>query len=214
MRAVTVNESENSPAIEKMLKQKESLLKKLEIAKEKDVKAEERKEQFIKKYGESAWWANMENYDNYKSGYYNKNGRYPGYAVWNGEGPIMRAINNAANQIYSIEDELEEIEEKLVGVPEYPGPYTEKDIDPSDLNWYNGYPEEKLINLYNKKYELYTSAYKAGYLYGDKDERERADSIMGMLKGLEKYLYVRFGSKQATPIIVKAESWSDQMLSD
>ena len=117
MRAKTVNESADS-AQSVLLKQREKLMAQLEKAKEQDEKAEAKKATFIEKYSEKAWWANIDNYDGHMGGYYNKNGRYPGFAVWNGEGPIMRAINNAANKIYRTEDEIKEVDKKLSQVDE------------------------------------------------------------------------------------------------
>ena len=55
MRAKTVNESAGS-AQSVLLKQREKLLAQLEKAKEEDEKAEAKKEAFIEKYSEKAWW--------------------------------------------------------------------------------------------------------------------------------------------------------------
>ena len=114
MRAKFVNESDSSE-LSKLQKEKEKLLKKKEKADLDYEKAYQKQEDFIEKHGESAWWANLDNYDEYLSNYARKNGRYPGFAVWNGEGPIMKAQNKAANLQSDIEYELEEIEKKLSG---------------------------------------------------------------------------------------------------
>jgi len=161
MRAKTVNESTGS-AQSVLLKQREKLMAQLEKAKEEDEKAEAKKEAFIEKYGEKAWDTNMDYYsDGYDSWKYAQM-RYPGKAAWNGEGPIMRAINNAANKIWRIEDELKEIEEKLTGTyenePEYEEDYIpgvtpfdkDKDYDyaMSHLG-YKGPPGGPYTNYYN-----------------------------------------------------------------
>lgn len=124
MRAKFVNESSNQDSL---LKKKESLLKQKAKADEDWDKAWDKKEAWIEKYGESAWWANLDNYEGHLGSYARKNGRYPGFAVWNGEGPIQRKLNNISNKQSDLEYELEEIEKKLSGEFEDPEIYNDED---------------------------------------------------------------------------------------
>jgi hypothetical protein len=211
MRAKTVNESQNQDSL---IKRKEALLKQKIKADQDWEKAWEKKEKWIEKYGERAWDLNMGFYpDGYNAWKYSSM-RYPGKAAWRGEGPIEKKLNDISNRQSSIEQELEEVEELLAGGPKYESRYTEDDFDEDFLRRYSDMPDDEIIERFYGLYDKYTSDYKAGYLYGDADSRISADKRMDRIKMMERYLEFRLGSKVAIPIIVKAESLSDDILND
>lgn len=104
-------------ALDVLRNQKAQLQIKLQRAIRDEETAEAKKEAFIEKYGEDAWDANIGNYsDGYGtnlSRYAQRHGRYPGFAIWNGEGPIMRKINDVVGRRYALIEEIENIDKKI-----------------------------------------------------------------------------------------------------